>query len=151
MHGALLCSALPDRTCRSLLQSADKNVRATIRMQAMLVRKIPVILIALVAGIANLSTATAADTTQANEHYVLISHAPDSDSWWNTVKNAIKHAGEDFAVQVDYHNPTNGDLADMARLLEQAAARNYDGVAFDIADFDVLSKSARRIDRKSVV
>src|SRR5271154_4289820 len=78
-------------------------------------------------------------------HYVLISHAPDSDSWWNTVKNAIRHAGEDFSVQVDYRNPSNGDLADMARLVEQAAAHNYDGVAFDIADYDVLSKPARRV------
>jgi simple sugar transport system substrate-binding protein len=86
----------------------------------------------------------------ATEHYVLISHAPDSDSWWNTVKNSIKQAGEDFGVQVDYRNPPNGDLADMARLVEQAAARNYDGVAFDIADFDVLSKPAIRVTAKHI-
>ncbi|HHG89290.1 MAG TPA: sugar ABC transporter substrate-binding protein, partial [Devosia sp.] len=24
------------------------------------------------------------------ERFVLISHAPDSDSWWNTIKNAIQ-------------------------------------------------------------
>jgi simple sugar transport system substrate-binding protein len=85
-----------------------------------------------------------------NGRYVLISHAPDSDSWWNTVKNSIKQAGEDFDVQVDYRNPPNGDLADMARLVEQAAARNYDGVAFDIADVDVLSKPAARVTAKHI-
>ena len=95
-------------------------------------------------------SALAADGPHANERYVLISHAADSDVWWNTVKNAIKQVGDDFGVQVDYRNPPNGDLADMARLLEQAAARNYDGVAFDIADFDVLSKPAMRITAKNI-
>jgi simple sugar transport system substrate-binding protein len=86
----------------------------------------------------------------AADHYVLISHAPDSDSWWNTIKNAIKQAGEDFGVQVDYRNPPNGDLADMARLVEQAAARNYDGVIMSIADFDVLKKPAAQVVAKKI-
>jgi simple sugar transport system substrate-binding protein len=36
------------------------------------------------------STAAIAD----GEKFVLVSHAPDSDSWWNTIKNAIGIAGE---------------------------------------------------------
>ncbi|MBE1159386.1 sugar ABC transporter substrate-binding protein [Dyella acidiphila] len=94
--------------------------------------------------------AALAASPQADQRYVLISHAPDSDAFWNTIKNAVSQAGQDFGVQVDYRNPPNGDLADMARLLEQAAARNYDGVAFDIADFDVLSKPAMRISAKRI-
>ncbi len=86
----------------------------------------------------------------AEDHYVLISHAPDSDTWWNTIKNAIKQAGEDFNVTVDYRNPPNGDLADMARLVEQAAARNYDGVIMSIADFDVLKKPAAQVVAKKI-
>jgi simple sugar transport system substrate-binding protein len=82
--------------------------------------------------------------------FVLISHAPDSDSWWNTIKNAIKQAGEDFNVQVDYRNPPNGDLADMARLVEQAAARNYDGVIASIADFSVLQKAMQQVVAKKI-
>ena len=35
----------------------------------------------------------------ADAKFVLISHAPDSDSWWNTIKNAIKQASEDFNVE----------------------------------------------------
>lgn len=27
-------------------------------------------------------------------NYVLVSHAPDSDTWWNTIKNGIALAGE---------------------------------------------------------
>lgn len=84
------------------------------------------------------------------EKFVLISHAPNSDSWWNTIKNAIKHAEADMKVTVDYRNPPNGDLADMARLIEQAAARNYDGVITTIADYDVLKKSIDKVVRKGI-
>ncbi|TKC80350.1 sugar ABC transporter substrate-binding protein [Trinickia terrae] len=93
--------------------------------------------------------ATAAQADPAG-HFVLISHAPDSDSWWNTIKNAIKQADEDFNVQTDYRNPPNGDIADMARLIEQAAARNYDGVAATIADFDVLKGSIAKVTEKHI-
>ena len=81
----------------------------------------------------------------------MVSHAPDSDSWWNTIKNAIKQAGEDFNVTVDYRNPPNGDLADMARLIEQSAARNYDGLIADIADFSVLQKPLGTVVAKKIL
>ena len=87
----------------------------------------------------------------AGEKFVLVSHAPDSDSWWNTIKNAIKQAGEDFNVSVDYRNPPNGDLADMARLIEQSAARNYDGLIADIADFSVLQKPLGTVVAKKIM
>jgi len=86
----------------------------------------------------------------AGEKFVLVSHAPDSDSWWNTIKNAIKQAGDDFGVSVDYRNPPNGDLADMARLIEQAAARNYDGVIASIADYSVLEKPMKQVVAKKI-
>lgn len=73
------------------------------------------------------------------ERYVLVSHAPDSDSWWNTIKNAIAVAGDQMGVTVEYRNPPTGDLADMARIVQQAAASNPDGIISTIADFDVLS------------
>ncbi len=73
------------------------------------------------------------------ERFVLISHAPDSDSWWNTIKNAIKIAGDQMGVKVEYRNPPTGDLADMARIVQQAAASNPDGIIVTIADYDVLS------------
>ncbi len=72
------------------------------------------------------------------ERFVLISHAPDSDSWWNTIKNAIQVAGDQMDVTVEYRNPPTGDLADMARIVEQAAASGPDGIIVTIADFDVL-------------
>jgi len=86
----------------------------------------------------------------ADAKFVLISHAPDSDSWWNTIKNAMKQANEDFNVESDYRNPPSGDLADMARLVEQAAARNYDGVVVTIADYNVLQKPVAQVTAKKI-
>jgi simple sugar transport system substrate-binding protein len=79
-----------------------------------------------------------------------VTHAPDSDAWWNTVKNGIKQADEDFNVQTDYRNPPNGDIADMVRLIDQAAARNYDGVVTTIADFDLLKDPVSRLKAKNI-
>ncbi|MBX2806158.1 MAG: sugar ABC transporter substrate-binding protein [Hyphomicrobiales bacterium] len=72
------------------------------------------------------------------EKYILVSHAPDSDSWWNTIKNGITLAGEQLNVSVEYRNPPTGDIADMARIIEQATASNPDGIITTLADFDVL-------------
>ncbi|WP_322046748.1 sugar ABC transporter substrate-binding protein [Paraburkholderia sp. J67] len=86
----------------------------------------------------------------ADAHFVLVSHAPDSDLWWNSVKNAVRQADEDFNVETEYRNPPNGDMADMTRLIEQAAARNYDGAIVSIADFDVLKSSIGKITAKHI-
>lgn len=75
--------------------------------------------------------------------YIMISHAPDSDSWWNTIKNGIALAGKQMGVTVEYRNPPTGDLADMARIIEQAAASKPDGIITTLADFDVLSGPIR--------
>ena len=77
------------------------------------------------------------------ERYVLVSHAPDSDSWWNTIKNGLALAGEQMGVEVEYRNPPTGDLADMARIIEQAAASGPDGIITTLADPDVLSGPIR--------
>jgi len=79
----------------------------------------------------------------AAERYVLVSHAPDSDSWWNTVKNGITLAGKQMDVEVEYRNPPTGDLADMARIIQQATASKPDGIITTLADFDLLKGPIR--------
>ena len=83
--------------------------------------------------------AVAAPAMAQGERFVMIYHSPDSDSWWNTVKNGVNVAAEQMDVTVDIRNPTTGDLADMARIVQQAAASNPDGIIVTIADYDVLS------------
>lgn len=85
----------------------------------------------------------AAQENTDNFNYIMISHAPDSDSWWNTIKNGIALAGKQMGVTVEYRNPPTGDLADMARIIEQAAASKPDGIITTLADFDVLSGPIR--------
>lgn len=85
-----------------------------------------------------------------NERFVLISHAPDSDSWWNTIKNAVKESSKTMGVSVDYRNPSTGDLADMARIVEQSISSNPDGIIVTIADFDVLSGPLSKAAKKGI-
>ncbi len=93
---------------------------------------------ALMMTIAAPLTLTSITAEAAGEKYVLVSHAPDSDSWWNTIKNGIALAGEQMDVQVEYRNPPTGDLADMARIIDQAAASGPNGIITTLSDFDVL-------------
>ena len=95
--------------------------------------------LAIAAPLAMISTSA----TAAGEKYILVSHAPDSDSWWNTVKNGIALAGKQMDVKVEYRNPPTGDLADMARIIEQATASKPNGIITTLADYDVLSGPIR--------
>ncbi|MEL7303632.1 MAG: sugar ABC transporter substrate-binding protein [Pseudomonadota bacterium] len=83
-------------------------------------------------------TITAPVAYAEGERFVLVSHAPDSDSWWNTIKNGIALAGKQVGAKVEYRNPPTGDLADMARIIEQTAASNPDGIITTLSDYDVL-------------
>ena len=97
-------------------------------------------LLAATLGCCTTFTTTAmADGHGEDLRYILVSHAPDSDSWWNTVKNGIALAGYQLDVEVEYRNPPTGDIADMARIIDQAAASNPDGIITTLADFDLLS------------
>lgn len=93
----------------------------------------------LMASALAVASITGMQAHAAGERYVLVSHAPDSDSWWNTIKNGIALAGEQMGVEVEYRNPPTGDLADMARIIEQVAASNPDGLITTLSDYDVLS------------
>lgn len=84
------------------------------------------------------------------EKFVLVSHAPDSDSWWNTIKNALALAGKHVGAEVEYRNPSTGDIADMARIIEQAAASNPDGIITTLADPDVLGEPIKNAVAKGI-
>ncbi len=83
-------------------------------------------------------TAMVSAAKAEGEQFVWISHGPDSDSWFNVIKNAIKVTNEQMGVNTEYRNPPTGDLADMARIVQQAAAADVDGIIVTIADYNVL-------------
>ncbi len=100
--------------------------------------------VALASAIAAVPLVSFVGPAQAEgEKFILVSHAPDSDSWWNTIKNGIALAGEQVGAEVEYRNPPTGDIADMARIIQQAAASNPDGIITTLADPDVLSGPIR--------
>ncbi|MFK8083348.1 MAG: sugar ABC transporter substrate-binding protein [Granulosicoccus sp.] len=100
--------------------------------------------LALAAAIAAVPMAGSMGVAHAEgEKFILVSHAPDSDSWWNTIKNGLALAAEQVGAEVEYRNPPTGDIADMARIIEQAAASNPDGIITTLADPDVLSGPIR--------
>ena len=109
-------------------------------------------LAAAVIGVAAIGVASPvhAESHGGKEKFVLVSHAPDSDSWWNTIKNGLKMAGEHVGAEVEYRNPASGDIADMARIIEQAAASNPDGIITTLADFDVLSDPIKNAVAKGI-
>ncbi len=94
--------------------------------------------IAAIAALAPLAGSVSSGMAEG-EKIILVSHAPDSDSWWNTIKNGLALAGQQVGVDVEYRNPATGDIGDMARIIEQAAASNPDGIITTLADPDVLS------------
>lgn len=85
-----------------------------------------------------LAASTLSVASAKNERIVFISHSPDSDTWWNVVKNALKETGAEMGVQTQYENPPTGDLADMIRLIQQATAAHVDGIIVSLADYKTL-------------
>ena len=91
-----------------------------------------------IGAIAAMTTLTGAAHAEG-EQFVWISHGPDSDSWFNVIKNAITVTSDELGVSTEYRNPPTGDLADMARIVQQASAAGVDGIIVTIADYNVLS------------
>ncbi|MES2948581.1 MAG: substrate-binding domain-containing protein [Pseudomonadota bacterium] len=84
------------------------------------------------------------------QRIAFVSHAPDSDTWWNTVRNAIGHAAADFGAEVDYLNPSDGSIAGMAQLLDGLSPTKYAGVISTIADFGVLADPLRAVVKRKL-
>ena len=91
-----------------------------------------------------------ANAAHADERFVMVSHGSDSNVWWNTVKNGMRDASEDFGVPVDYRNPPTGDTGDMVRILEQASARNYAGVITTVPNQEMIQKGLAGVKAKHI-
>jgi len=104
-------------------------------------REDPKMKLSLKSAVATAAIALAGLTGSAHaegENFIFITHGADSDSWFNVIRNAISATSEQMGVTTQYRNPPNGDLADMARIVQQAAASGPDGIIVTIADFDIL-------------
>ncbi|NEJ16614.1 substrate-binding domain-containing protein [Rhizobium leguminosarum] len=94
---------------------------------------------ALLAGLAVSATLGFAGTALADgEKYVLIHHSPDSETFWNTVKNGASLAAKEVGATVTFRNPPTGDLADMVRIIQQTTAEKPDGIIVTIPDVETV-------------
>ncbi|HEY1721738.1 MAG TPA: sugar ABC transporter substrate-binding protein [Magnetospirillaceae bacterium] len=107
-------------------------------------------LLAVAAAVTAFAGSAPAFADAQHPHFVFVSHAPDSDSWWNVIKNGLKVAAKQMDATVDYRNPQSGDLADMARIIQQATASNPDGIMSTIADFNVLQGPLSAVVKKGI-
>lgn len=104
--------------------------------------RLTAILVALGLGV---GSAAAAD-----ERIVFVGHWPPSDPFFVVVKNGAEAAAEDLGVELSFSNPASGELAQQARLIEQAVASRPDGIITTISDYDVISDAVRNATRRGI-
>ena len=68
------------------------------------------LLLAMAAVAMSMGSAIAADH-KAN--IVVVTHGSDTDAFWGVVRNAVNAAAEDTGADVQYRNPSTGDLNEM--------------------------------------
>lgn len=81
------------------------------------------------------TVAEAAPTTDGELNFYLVQHALCAwDSFWCTVEQGIKDAGQNMGVNVTILGPDAFDLEKTAALIDQAIAANPDGIALTVTD-----------------
>ncbi|WP_413992379.1 sugar ABC transporter substrate-binding protein [Labrys okinawensis] len=78
------------------------------------------------------------------EHYLMITHTQGTDPFWPVVEKAGKDAAAALGVDFEYKYAPSGDMADMAKLIEAAAASNPDGLIVSLPDYDALGPSIKK-------
>ncbi len=84
------------------------------------------------------AAALLASAASAQERYVMITHTQGTDPFWPVVEKAGKDAAEDIGAAFEYNFAPSGDMADMAKLIEAAAATQPDGLIVSLPDADAL-------------
>ncbi|MEM7198068.1 MAG: sugar ABC transporter substrate-binding protein [Pseudomonadota bacterium] len=77
----------------------------------------------------------------AADNYIIITHTAGTDPFWPVVQRGAEDAAKDMGVSIDYRHPANGDLVEMARIVEAAIAQDPDGIVVSIPDASVLGDS----------
>jgi simple sugar transport system substrate-binding protein len=80
---------------------------------------------------------------QAAERFVMITHTQGTDSFWPVVQKGGADAAKAVGATFDYNFAPSGDMADMAKLIESAAATKPDGIVVSLPDFDALGPAIK--------
>ena len=96
-----------------------------------------------------ISSAEAATSTETKRlRIAFIGHSPTTEKWWDPVKNALIQAGEDYQIDVDFLNPKDGSIDEMARIISSISPERYSGVISTIADYEKLREPLLSISKE---
>ena len=91
--------------------------------------------------IAMATLATSVGIASASSHtanIIVVTHGSDTDAFWSVVRNGVEAAAKDTGANVQYRNPSTGDLNEMAALIQTATAQNPAGLVVSIPDPNIL-------------
>jgi len=77
------------------------------------------------------------------ERYVMITHTQGTDPFWPVVEKGASDAAKAIGADFEYNFAPSGDMADMANLIEAAAATQPDGLIISLPDADALGNAIR--------
>jgi simple sugar transport system substrate-binding protein len=77
------------------------------------------------------------------ERYVMITHTQGTDPFWPVVEKGGRDAAQAVGAEFEYNFAPSGDMADMARLIETAAATQPDGIIVSLPDAAALGDAIR--------
>lgn len=77
------------------------------------------------------------------ESYVMITHTQGTDPFWPVVEKGGRDAAAAVGAEFEYNFAPSGDMADMARLIESAAATQPDGLVVSLPDAAALGGAIR--------
>ncbi len=83
----------------------------------------------------------AAQGTERDLRFVVVSHGQSSDPFWSVVQNGVQQAAADMGVTAEYQAPDTFDMVAMSQLIDAAVASNPDGLVVSIPDPDALRDS----------
>jgi len=89
-----------------------------------------------------LALAAAVGSAQAERH-VMITHTQGQDPFWPVVERGARDAVKETGVQFEYVFNPSGDMADMARLIETAAASQPDGMVISVPDVGAVGPAIK--------
>ncbi len=77
------------------------------------------------------------------EKYVMVTHTQGTDPFWPVVEKGGRDAAQAVGAEFEYNFAPSGDMADMARLIETAAATQPDGIIVSLPDAAALGPAIK--------
>ncbi len=77
------------------------------------------------------------------QRYVMVTHTQGTDPFWPVVERGGSDAAKAIGADFEYNFAPSGDMADMARLIESAAATQPDGLIVSLPDAAALGGAIR--------